>query len=316
MSDMMQAVRQHGYGGPEVLRLDKVPRPVLGSGQVLVRVHAASVNPIDWKLRSGALRQMMPQAMPAGVGQDFAGTVEAAGEGAGFQPGEAVCGMLPTNETGSYAEYVVMEAIGLARQPPGLGHEAAAAVPMGALTAWQGVVGQGGLQRGMRVLVHAAAGNVGGMAAQIAHALGAEVTAAALEDALPRVRDLQAGNAVAYRDGVPEGVAPGSQDIVFDTLGGAIQEASWSLLKPGGILVSTVGITDPKRAEAVGVRAAGFGAVPDGEQLRRVAEMIAAGQVKAAVGRVLPLAQAAEAQELNRTGVVKGKVVIAVGNGG
>lgn len=316
MPDTMQAVRQHGYGGPEVLRLDQVPRPVPGPGQALVRVHAASVNPIDWKLRTGALREMMPQAMPAGVGQDFAGSVEQAGEGAGFQAGEAVYGMLPTDRTGSYAEFVVLEAAGLARQPPGLGHQAAAAAPMGVLTAWQGVVGQGGLKAGMSVLVHAAAGNVGSMAAQIAHALAADVTAAVSEDALPRARELNVGRAAAYRDNAPEGVAPGSQDIVFDTLGGAIQEASWALLKPGGVLVSTLGQPDPARAAALGVRAAGFGATPDGEQLRRVAEMIAAGKVKVSVGRVMPLARAAEAQELNRTGAVKGKVVIAVGDGG
>ena len=110
MPDTMQSVRQHGYGGPEVLRLDRVPRPLPGPGQVLVRVHAASVNPIDWKLRAGALREMMPQTFPAGVGQDFAGTVEQAADGTGFQPGEAVYGMLPTSRTGSYAEYAVSEA--------------------------------------------------------------------------------------------------------------------------------------------------------------------------------------------------------------
>jgi NADPH:quinone reductase-like Zn-dependent oxidoreductase len=313
MPDTMQAVRQHGYGGPEVLHLDEVARPVPGPGQVLVRVRAASVNPIDWKLRTGALREMMPQTLPAGVGEDFAGAVEQAGDGTGFRAGEAVYGMLPATRTGSYAEYVVIEAAGLARQPAGLGHEAAAAVLMGALTAWQGVVGQGGLEEGMAVLVHGAAGNVGGMAVQIAHALGADVTGVANEDALPRVRELNAGQAVSYRDNAPEGVAPGSQDIVFDTLGGAIQAASWALLKPGGILVSTLGIADPARAAAAGVRATGFGAAPNGEQLRHVAEMIAAGQVRVAVGRVLPLAEAAQAQELNRTGAVKGKVVIAVG---
>ena len=312
MPDTMRSVRQHAYGGPEVLRVDEVPRPTPRDGQVLVRVHAASVNPIDWKLRTGILRELFPQTLPAGVGEDFAGVVEQAAGDTGFKPGDAVYGMLPSSQTGAFAEYVVIDAGSLAPQPAGIGHERSAAVPMGALTAWQGIVGQGGLKAGMRVLVHGAAGNVGGMAVQIARALGAEVTAAASADALSRVPALGAGRTVPYADNVPAGVEPGSQDIVFDTLGGPIQEASWPLLKHGGILVTTLGIADPSRAAQSGVRASGFGAVPDGNQLRQVAAMVEAGQVKVVVGRTLPLAEAGQAQELNRTGKVKGKVVVVV----
>lgn len=315
MATTMRAVRQHGYGGPEALRLDDVPVPVAGPGQLLVRVHAASVNPIDWKLRSGALRSLFPQKLPAPVGQDFAGTVAALGpDVVGHWVGDPVYGMLPTDATGAYAEYVATDAAAVAPKPALLDVNTAAAAPMGALTAWQGVVALGGLREGQSVLVHAAAGNVGGMAVQIARALGADVTAAASAEALDRVRRLGPQRAVAYADGgVPEGVAPGSLDIVFDTLGGAFQAASWRLLRPGGVLVSTIAVTDPDAAAAAGVRAARVGAVPDGAQLRRVAELIDDRQVTVQVGRVLPLDRAAEAQELNRSGAVKGKVVISVG---
>ena len=308
----MMAVRFHKYGGPAVLQLEQIERPHPGPGQVLVRVHAASVNPVDWKLRQGDLKGMLDVSFPSTAGQDLAGVVEAVGEGVvSFQPGDAVYAMMPTGLTGAYAEYAVLDAGALARKPASLDFNAAAAVPMGALTAWQGIVGQGGLQAGTKLFVHAAGGNVGGMAVQIAHALGAHVTAAASAGSRALVEGWGADRFVDYGAGRFEDAVQ-DMDIVFDTLGGDMQARSWGLLKRGGILVSTVGVADPSQAEAHGVRAAMFGAVPDGGQLARVAEMADAGQVRPNVGTVLPLAEAAEAQEMNRTGQVKGKVVLRV----
>lgn len=308
----MTAVRFHKYGGPDVLRLEQVERPDPGPGQVLVRVHAASVNPVDWKLRRGDLKGMMDVTFPSTAGQDLAGVVEAAGDGVtAIQPGDAVYAMMPTGQTGAYAEYAVLDEGGVARKPASLDFNAAAAVPMGALTAWQGIVGQGGLGAGTRLFVHAAGGNVGGMAVQIAHALGAHVTAAASAGSRALVEGWGADHFVDYGAGRFEDAVDG-MDIVFDTLGGEMQARSWGLLKSGGVLVSTVGIADPGQAEAHGVRAAMFGAVPDGKQLARIAEMADAGQVRPNVGTVLPLAEAAEAQEMNRTGRVKGKVVLTM----
>lgn len=308
----MTAVRFHKYGGPDVLRLEQVERPDPGPGQVLVRVHAASVNPVDWKLRRGDLKGMMDVTFPSTAGQDLAGVVEAAGDGVtAIQPGDAVYAMMPTGQTGAYAEYAVLDEGGVAHKPASLDFNAAAAVPMGALTAWQGIVGQGGLGAGTRLFVHAAGGNVGGMAVQIAHALGAHVTAAASAGSRALVEGWGADHFVDYGAGRFEDAVDG-MDIVFDTLGGEMQARSWGLLKSGGVLVSTVGIADPGQAEAHGVRAAMFGAVPDGKQLARIAEMADAGQVRPNVGTVLPLAEAAEAQEMNRTGRVKGKVVLTM----
>ena len=311
MADM-KAVRFHKYGGPGVLAVERTARPEPGPAQVLVRVHAASVNPVDWKLRQGDMKAMVPDQFPATAGQDLAGVVEAVGdEVADFRVGDAVYAMMATGLTGAYAEYAVLDRSAVARKPGTLDFVQAAAVPMGALTAWQGVVEQGGLNAGDRLFVHAAAGNVGGMAVQIAHALGAHVTGAASAGARALVEGYGADRFIDYGAARFEGVVQGV-DIVFDTLGGDMQARSWGILKPGGILVSTLGIADMGQAEAHGVRAAGFGCVPNGEQLRRVAELVDAGEVRPNVGAVMALDEAAQAQELNRTGGIKGKIVLTV----
>ena len=309
----MKAVRFHGYGGPEVLVLDQVARPEPGPGQVLVRVHAASVNPIDWKLRSGALQAFMPLRFPATAGQDLAGVVEAVGgEVPDLRPGDAVFAMTATDALGAYAEFAVLDRTAVARKPETLDFVQSASIPMGALTAWQGIVEAGGLQAGQRLFVHAAAGNVGGMAVQIGRALGAHVTAAASAAGRVLVTEYGAeqfidyGAADRFEDVVQD------QDIVFDTLGGDMQVRSWGLLRPGGILVSTLGLVDAAQAAARGVRGAGMGCIPNGAQLERIATLVDAGLVRPNVGAVLTLDEAAKAQELNRTGAVKGKIVLTV----
>ncbi len=207
----------------------------------------------------------------------------------------------------------MLDAAAVARKPASLDFNTAAAAPMGALTAWQGIVGQGGLQAGSRLFVHAAGGNVGGMAVQIAHALGAHVTAAASAGSRALVEGWGADRFLDYGAGRFEDAVEG-MDIVFDTLGGEMQARSWELLRPGGILVSAVEVPDPDpdQAKAHGVRAVRFSCLPGGTQLGRIAEMVDAGQVRPNVGAVLPLAEAAEAQEMNRTGRVKRKIVLTV----
>ncbi|MBV9656051.1 MAG: NADP-dependent oxidoreductase [Acetobacteraceae bacterium] len=312
MPAMMRAVRFHDYGGPEVLVLEDVPKPEPGAGQVLIRIRAASVNPIDWKLRAGLLNAMFPVQFPAIAGQDLAGTVDAVGEGVtDLKQGDAVFAMTASTQRGAYAEYVALDRAAVAVKPASLDFVAAAAVPMGALTAWQGVVEAGGLKAGDQVFVHAAAGNVGGMAVQIAHALGAHVTAGAAGDSRSLVSGYGADRFVDYGSERFEDTVQ-DMDIVFDTLAGDMQARSWAMLKRGGILVSTLGIGDAQQAEARGVRAAGFGCVPDGGQLARIAAMIDRGQIRPRIGAVLPLAEAAKAQSLNESGAVKGKIVLII----
>ncbi len=312
MAETIKAARFHSYGGPEVLLIERAAKPDPGPGQVLVRVHAASVNPIDWKVREGALKAFVPVQFPVTAGQDLAGVVAALGDDVtDLQVGDAVFAMTATGTFGAYAEYAVLDRLAVALKPKTLDFLQAAAVPMGALTAWQGIVEAGGIKAGDKLFVHAAAGNVGGMAVQIAHALGAHVIAAASAEARSLVQGYGAERFVDYRAERFEDAVHG-MDVVFDTLASEMQARSWKLLKPGGILVSTLGIADPDPAPAHGVRGVGISCTPNGAQLGRVTEMIEAGQVRPNVGAVLTLDDAARAQELNRTGATKGKVVLAI----
>ncbi len=313
MTDTMKAVRFHNYGGPEVLKVEQAPKPSPGPGQVLVRAHATSVNPIDWKLREGMLKAFVPLDLPAITGQDLAGVVAAIGEQVSdVHVGDAVFAMLATNILGAYAEYVVLDAAAVAPKPRSLDFVHAAAVPMGALTAWQGIVEAGGLKAGDHLFVHAAAGNVGGMAVQIARALGAHVTGAASAEARPLVESYGAERFVDYRAERFEEVVR-DQDIIFDTLAGEMQARSWGMLRSGGILISTLGIADPKQADANGARAEGISCTPNGAQLARVGLMIESGKVRPNVGTVMRIEEAAEAQELSRAGKANGKIVLTIG---
>lgn len=313
MTDTMKAVRFHDYGGPEVLKVEQVAKPAPGPGQVLIRIHAASVNPIDWKLREGMLKAFVPLALPVVAGQDLAGVIEAVGEHVDdLQVGDAVFAMLATNVLGAYAEYAVLDRSAVARKPRSLDFVQAAAVPMGALTAWQGIVEAGGLKAGDHLFVHAAAGNVGGMAVQIAHALGAHVTAAASAEARQLVEGYGTERFIDYRTERFEDLVR-NQHVVFDTLAGDMQARSWAMLRPGGILVSTLGIVDPEDAAKNGLRAQGISCSPNGAQLERVASMIDGGQVRPNVGTVVSIEEAARAQELSRAGKTSGKIVLTIG---
>ena len=312
MTEMMKAVRYHEYGGPEALVVEQVPKPEPGLGQVLVRIHAASVNPVDWRLREGEMKAFIQIQFPATVGRDLAGVIEAVSEDVhGLRPGDEVFAVMPREAFGAYAEYAVLDQSAVALKPKTLDFVQAAAFPMSALTAWQGVVETGGIKAGDSLFVHAAAGSVGGIAVQIGRALGVHVTAAASAEARSLVEGYGAERFVDYKaERFEETVR--DQDVVFDTLAGEMQTRSWGMLKPNGIMVSTLGIVDPDKAKEFGVRATSIVCTPNAEQLGRVAEMIDAGKIRPNVGAVLTLDDAAKAQELNRTGTVKGKIVLTV----
>ncbi len=308
----MKATRYDRYGGPEVLEYADHDKPEAGAGQVLIRVRGASVNPIDWKLRSGAMKAMIPLQFPTGVGQDVAGEIAAVGEGVDkFKVGDGVFAMMDVTPDGAYAEYVVLDQTAVAHKPDTLNFVSAAAVPMGALTAWQAIVDLGGLKAGTRLFVHAAGGNVGGWAVRIGHALGAHVTAAASAKDRDNVMALGADGFIDYEAG-PFEQAARDMDVVLDPLAGDIQARSWGMIKPDGILVSTLPNEEPDEAKARGVRAATVQGHSDGGQLATIAKMIDDGKLSPSIGRVMPLDQAAEAQRLGEAGEVKGKIVLEV----
>lgn len=307
----MRCVRIHGFGGPEVLSVEEVTAPHPAGGEVLVRVHAASVNPVDAKTRSGRYPRVQADQLPLVLGRDVAGEVVESGGGAGLPAvGTSVHAMLGWDR-GGYADYAVVNGSELAPQPDGLDDAEAAAVPLAGLTAWQGLFDHGGLQAGQRVLIHGGAGGVGHFAVQFAKAAGAFVATTVSGDDLAFVRELGADQAIDYEaDRFEERVKP--VDVVFDLVGGDTQARSWGVLKPGGILVSTLGPPDEEAARAHGARGAGYMVQPNGLQLAEIDRLIADGRVRPVIGAVLPLPEAAIAHERLERHRLRGKLVLEV----
>ncbi|MFE7112515.1 NADP-dependent oxidoreductase [Streptomyces sp. NPDC057575] len=307
----MRAVFQKSFGGPEVLGVVETERPKPLPGEVLVKVHASAVNPVDVFVRSGAFPLLGEP--PFGVGWDISGVVEEAGPGARFEVGDEVYGMpfFPRAATG-YAEYVAAPSRQVARKPASLDHVHAAAIPLAALTAWQGLVQAAGVKEGDRVLIHRAAGGVGHFAVQIAKAHGAHVIAMASPARHDFVRGLGANEVIDYRTtDFTEAVK--DADVVFDST--AQGDLSLGVLRPGGVLISIVEHADPElavRVEAAGRRFAGISVEPDYAALEAIANLVDAGLIRPHVEEAYPLEEAGKAHELVASGQVQGKIVLTV----
>lgn len=307
----VKAVRVHAFGPAENLRWEELAAPSAKADEVLVRVHAAGVNPVDWKLRSGHARALFPESLlPLVPGADIAGVVEAAGSAAGgFAPGDAVFGMVGL--FGAYAELVAVKAAHLARMPRTMSFVEAASVPLAALTATQALFGAAGLQPQQRVLIHAAAGGVGGMAVQLAAHRGAQVTGTASAANADYLRSLGAQDFIDYRR-TPLEAMPAGFDVVLDLVGGDTAARSMALLKPGGIVVVVAGRPAPQAPDALGRRLAGILVQPDGAALASLAAAIEQGRLRSEICAVFPLQAAAEAHRLGEQGHVRGKIVLQV----
>ncbi|MFI7444330.1 NADP-dependent oxidoreductase [Nonomuraea indica] len=307
----MRAVIQQSFGGPEVLQVVEADRPTPLSGEVLIRVRASALNPVDAAVRSGAYPLLGEP--PFGVGWDISGVVEEAAPGARYKVGDEVYGMpfFPRAATG-YAEYVAAPSRQVARKPASLDHVQAAALPLAGLTAWQGLVDAAGVKAGDRVLIHRAAGGVGHLAVQIAKARGACVIALASAGKHAFVRSLGADEVIDYQ-AVDFTGAVRDLDVVFDS--NAEGERSLAVLRPGGVLVSIMEHGDAElaaRVEAAGRRFAGVSVEPDHAALAAIAELVDAGAIRPHVEQVFPLEEAAKAHEVLGTGQVRGKLVLTV----
>jgi NADPH:quinone reductase-like Zn-dependent oxidoreductase len=308
----MRAVRIHSYGEPDVLVFEDAPMPKPGEGEVLVRVHATSVNPFDWKVRRGYLAAWFNHQLPLILGWDLSGVVEATGlQVDGLQNGDEVYGMADASRNGAYAEYIVVRASHLARKPHSVDHLHAAAVPQAALTAWQALFDAGGLQAGQRVLIHAAAGGVGHFAVQFAKLRGAYVIGTASARNADFVRSLGADEVIDYTT-TPFEEAARDIDVVIDTVGGDTQARSWKTLKPGGILVSIVEPPSAEMAAEGGARMAFMGAQQNAGQLEEIARLIDEGKVKPTVSTVVPLQEVKDAHTMNEGRHTRGKIVMTV----
>jgi NADPH:quinone reductase-like Zn-dependent oxidoreductase len=305
----MQAIRVHQFGGLESLVEDEIPQPTPGEGEVLLRVKAAGVGPWDAWIRSG--RSVVSQPLPLILGSDVAGLVERVGPGVSqLRPGDAVFGATNTQFTGGYAEYAVASAAMLAKMPKGMEFVTAASVPVVACTAWQMVFEYGATDATKRVLVHGAAGNVGAYAVQMAKRMAHEVIATALPKDLSYVKSLGADRVIDVQNTRFE-EALRDLDVVLDTIGGDTQDRSFSVLKPGGVLVSAVSEPDQRRAASRGVRALFFLVDVSSKRLEEIAALIEAGELKTHVGDVLPLAEARLAHEmLSGRPHKRGKIVL------
>lgn len=309
----MRASHLHAYGPPDRLHIHEVPRPVAADGEILVRVHAAGVNAIDWKIRAGYLKDIIPYRLPLILGLDFSGVAEGKEDAGDIE----VYGRIDPMRLGTYAEYVIARAGEFTAKPASIDHVHAAAVPLAALTAWQGLIaGSGdapslGVAAGQRVLIHGAAGGVGSMAVQLAKWRGAEVVATASAEDVEFVRGLGADQVIDYKTERFEDVA-GPVDAVFDLIGGETQARSWPLIRKSGALASTMGQPPEDAAAARGVRAIGVNAVTDTDQLDEIAQLIDNGALRPAVSEVFSLEDAAEAHARLEAGQVQGKLVLQI----
>jgi NADPH:quinone reductase-like Zn-dependent oxidoreductase len=310
----MRVVTQHTFGAPEVLQIAEAPKPRPLPSEVLVRVHASGVNPIDAYVRAGAF-PLLGQP-PFVLGWDVSGVVEEVVPGVTrFSVGDEVYGMpfFPRAAAG-YAEYVAVPSRQLARKPAGLSHAEAAALPLAGLTAWQGLVDAAHLTEGQRVLIHGGGGGVGHLAVQIAKARGAEVHATASAAKREFVRGLGADHVLDYRAGDFAGELR-DLDVVLDTIGNGYAERSLPTLRPGGVLVTIVQRDNAElaaRVAAEGRRFAGVTVEPDHVGLEALTELVEGGLLRPHVEHVLPLDEAAKAHTLIDSGRTQGKIVLAL----
>jgi NADPH:quinone reductase-like Zn-dependent oxidoreductase len=307
----MKAIRFYEYGGPEVTRVDDIPQPEPKPGEFLIRVAAAAVNPIDWKLRTGALKQYMPIQFPFTMGCDVAGTIE---RGSGkFQPGDEVYGFLLTLRSGAFAEFAIALEGEIALRPKTLSFQEAASVPVAALTAYEALFDRGKLESGQTVLLHGAAGSVGAMAVQLAKGKGARVIGTASAENLDYLRELGADETVDYRNERFEHKAK-QVDLVFDMVGGDTLERSFAVVRPGGKLISVAGFPSPELAQEHNIEAKMMGVRVAGPRLAEITQLIDSGRLKTRIDSVFTLENGIAAIARNESGKSKGKVTISVQN--
>ena len=307
----MKVIRIPEFGGPEVLRLESVAVPKPGIGELLVKVGAAGVNPVDYKIRNGKYPAVKQDKLPYVLGRDVAGTVVECGPAAArFAKGDAVFAM-PGIGRGGYAEYAVVKVSEAAPKPESLDVIQAGAVPLAALTAWQGLFKHGNLKSGERVLIHGGSGGVGHFAIQFAKAKGAHVITTVSAANVDFVRRLGADEVIDYQAQRFEDVVA-EVDLVFDLVGGETQERSWKVLKRGGVLVST--LTEPSQDDAAarGARGLRYTVTESGADLATIGELIDAGKVKPVITKTYQLKEAAAAERFLEQEHPAGKVVLSV----
>lgn len=309
----MKAIVIEQYGGAEELVEKELQKPVIKDNQVLIEMHATSINPIDWKIREGYMKEMIPFEFPLILGWDAAGVVSEVGKDVtNFKVGDEVFAR-PDMPSGTYSEYVAVEEELIAIKPKSLSFEEAASVPLAGLTAWQCLVDFGQIKEGDKVLIHAGSGGVGSFAIQIAKSFGAHVLSTASGKNEAFLKELGVDEFINYETTDFTEVVQ-NVDLVVDTMGGEILDKSLGVVRKGGRLVSISGQPDAEKAVANEVTAESLWLNPNGKQLAELGELMEQGKVKAHIGHTFPLTADGlrEAHELSATHHAKGKIVIVV----
>lgn len=311
-SSQMRALRMHEYGAPEVLRVENAPAPTPKTGEVRIRVHAAGVNPIDWKIRTGRLQRSYSVPLPYIPGRDVSGTIDALGSGVtSWKVGDEVVALA---DGGGFAEYVVVAEGDVARKPARLTYEQAAGIPVASLTAWRTLIETADVRKGQRVLIHGGAGGVGSIAVQLAHWRGAHVIATASERNHEYLKSIGAAEVIDYRTTRFEDVAR-NIDVVLDTVGGDTLARSPAVLRREGMLLTIVGRPDAQVCSERQIRCPNWSAKNPtyaGEQLEQLGKLFDAGDLKMTLDAVFPLDDANKALALSETGRARGKIIVKV----
>ncbi len=308
----MKAIRIHEYGDVDVLKYEEAPVPEIGPDEVLIRVHSAAVNPVDWKVRKGFAKERRPYRLPLILGWDLSGTIERVGVlVTRLKAGDKVFSRPDLGRNGSYAEYIAVRADEVAFAPKSLPLEKVAGVPLAALTAWMALFEKAGLRAGQSVLIHAAAGGVGTFAVQLAKLAGAHVIGTASAGNTELVKSLGADDVIDYR-AVDFTTKVKNVDVVLDAIGGDTQKKSLQALKPGGFLSSIVGPVDSALAQQFGVQTAWDLVKGNGARLQEIADLIDARKLKVIIEKEFPLSEVKAAHELSETNRVRGKIILRV----
>jgi NADPH:quinone reductase-like Zn-dependent oxidoreductase len=313
MEATMKAVQIQEYGDADVLRYVDVDAPTLKADDVLIRVVGSSVNPVDWKIRAGHMKEMVALPMPAILGWDVSGVVQAVGKSVTtFSVGDEVYSRPDIARPGTYAELVAVRASEVAHKPHTISHIEAGVLPLAGITAWEAMVTVGNVADGQRVLVHAASGGVGSLAVQIAKARGAYVMGTASSQNRALVESLGVDEFIDYHAQPFQDVAK-DIDVVFDTIGGETQEASWTTMSPNGILVAITSPPEEETARQHGVRSAFVYIGPNVPALGGLTALIERGELRPIIGAEFALADIGEAHRLSESGRAKGKIALYVG---
>ena len=307
----MKTVRIHEYGNADVLRMEEMPVPQIAADELLIKIHAASVNPVDWKEREGFYHM---HSLPFTLGQDFSGTVEKVGSSVkGFKVGDDVYGRPSADKDGSYAEFIEVKANEVALMPKTITYDEAATIPVAGTTAWETLINKAKIQKGQSVLILGASGGVGSMAVQIAKNKGCHVIGTTSNANFDFVRNLGCDEVIDYTSqDLSERLR--DIDVVLDTVGGEFQEKAFKVIKRGGILVSIASKPNQETANRFGVRCEYSSAGPNAHILNELRSLIEMGQLRPVIDKVFRLEDAKQAQNYSQSGKARGKIVLEVLN--